>query len=185
MSARAVESFGWTVVRGHAYDEAAGHGFIDSQRKGLDVFATLPPDAPLLVVEAVWQYSHHVLAGLRTHRGPIMVVANWNGTFPGLVGPAQPDGQPDQGRCRVLVAVECRLHRRVGARRAAYVAGHGPAGPRPISHVHALPALDGDASPRSPSVGRWPTSCGGRRRSSGCSTRGAWGCTTRSSTTSC
>ena len=35
---------------------------------------------------AVWQYSHHVLAGLRTHRGPIMVVANWNGTFPGLVG---------------------------------------------------------------------------------------------------
>ena len=83
---RAVESFGWMVVRGHAYDERAGHGFIDSQRKGLDVFATLPPDAPLLVVEAVWQYSHHVLAGLRTHRGPIMVVANWNGTFPGLVG---------------------------------------------------------------------------------------------------
>src|SRR4051794_813681 len=83
---RAVESFGWVVVRGHPYDEDAGHGFVDSQRKGLDVFATLPPDAPLLVVEAVWQYSHHVLAGLRTHRGPIMVVANWNGTFPGLVG---------------------------------------------------------------------------------------------------
>jgi hypothetical protein len=83
---RAVESFGWTVVRGHPYDEDVGHGFVDSQRKGLDVFATLPPDAPLLVVEAVWQYSHHVLAGLRTHRGPIMVVANWNGTFPGLVG---------------------------------------------------------------------------------------------------
>ena len=83
---RAVESFGWTVVRAHPFDEEAGHGFIDSQRKGLDVFADLPPDAPLLVVEAVWQYSHHVLAGLRTHRGPIMVVANWNGTFPGLVG---------------------------------------------------------------------------------------------------
>ena len=121
---RAVESFGWTVVRGHAFDEVAGHGFIDSQRKGLDVFATLPPDAPLLVVEAVWQYSHHVLAGLRTHRGPIMVVANWNGTFPGPRRPAQPDGQPDQGRCRVLVVVECRLHRRVGARRSAHVAGH-------------------------------------------------------------
>ena len=84
--ARAVESFGWSVVRGHAFDEVAGHGFIDSQRKGLEVFATLPPDAPLLVVEGVWQYSHHVLAGLRSHRGPIMVVANWNGTFPGLVG---------------------------------------------------------------------------------------------------
>jgi hypothetical protein len=84
--ARAVESFGWSVVRGHEFDERAGHGFIDSQRRGLEVFAAIPPDAPLIVVEAVWQYSHHVLAGLRTHRGPILVVANWNGTFPGLVG---------------------------------------------------------------------------------------------------
>src|SRR5262245_51632701 len=81
---RAVESFGWSVVRGHPVDERAGHGFIDSQRKGLEVFAGIPPDAALIVVEAVWQYSHHVLAGLRTHRGPILVVANWNGTFPGL-----------------------------------------------------------------------------------------------------
>ncbi|MDT5024017.1 MAG: hypothetical protein QOE61_443, partial [Micromonosporaceae bacterium] len=38
------------------------------------------------MVEAVWQYSHHVLAGLRSHRGPILVVANWSGEFPGLVG---------------------------------------------------------------------------------------------------
>ncbi|MFE6156668.1 hypothetical protein [Streptomyces sp. NPDC057889] len=34
----------------------------------------------------VWQYSHHVLAGLRSHRGPILVVAIWSGEFPGLVG---------------------------------------------------------------------------------------------------
>ena len=26
---RAVESFGWTVVRGHSYDEDAGHGFVN------------------------------------------------------------------------------------------------------------------------------------------------------------
>jgi hypothetical protein len=83
---RAVESLGWTVVRGHPVDEQAGHGFITSQRHGIEVFRTLPPDAPLLVVEAVWQYSHHLLAGLRTHRGPIMVLANWSGTYPGLVG---------------------------------------------------------------------------------------------------
>ena len=30
--------------------------------------------------------SHHVLAGLITHRGPILTVANWSGTWPGLVG---------------------------------------------------------------------------------------------------
>jgi hypothetical protein len=31
-------------------------------------------------------YSHHVLAGLRDHRGPILTVANWSGQWPGLVG---------------------------------------------------------------------------------------------------
>jgi hypothetical protein len=53
---------------------------------GIEVFRTIPPDAPVIVAEAVWQYSHHVLAGLRTHRGPILLVANWSGEFPGLVG---------------------------------------------------------------------------------------------------
>ena len=40
----------------------------------------------LIVAEAVWQYSHHLLAGLRSHRGPILTVANWSGDGPGLVG---------------------------------------------------------------------------------------------------
>ena len=48
--------------------------------------AHIPPDAPLIVAEAVWQYSHHVLHGLITHEGPILTVANWSGTWPGLVG---------------------------------------------------------------------------------------------------
>jgi hypothetical protein len=82
----AIGSLGWEVQRGHEHDDERGHGFIDSQRHGLDVFRALPPDAPLVVVEGVWQYSHHVLAGLRSHRGPILVVANWSGEFPGLVG---------------------------------------------------------------------------------------------------
>ncbi len=38
------------------------------------------------MAESVWQYSHHLLAGLWTHRGPILTVANWSGTWPGLVG---------------------------------------------------------------------------------------------------
>ncbi|MGP3776499.1 fucose isomerase [Streptomyces sp. SDT5-1] len=84
--AAALTDLGRDVRRGHPVDEAKGHGFIDSQRAGIEVFKTLPPDAPLIVVEGVWQYSHHVLAGLRTHCGPILVVANWSGEFPGLVG---------------------------------------------------------------------------------------------------
>ena len=82
----AVTSLGWQVQRGHEIDEAKGHGFIDSQRAGIEIFKTLPVDTPLIVVEAVWQYSHHVLAGLRSHQGPILIVANWEGKFPGLVG---------------------------------------------------------------------------------------------------
>ncbi|MFZ5851996.1 MAG: fucose isomerase [Actinomycetota bacterium] len=84
--AAALQRLGWTSRRGHPVDRAKGHGFIDSQRAGIEVFRQLPADAPLIVVEAVWQYSHHVLAGLRSHRGPVLVVANWSGTYPGLVG---------------------------------------------------------------------------------------------------
>lgn len=84
--ARAVEALGHHVIRAHPADTPAGHGFIDSQRHGIEVFRQIPFDAPLLIVEAVWQYSHHLLPGLRAHRGPILVVANWSGTYPGLVG---------------------------------------------------------------------------------------------------
>lgn len=82
----ALHDEGWKVVRGHPYDESKRHGFIDSQKAGMELFRKLDPDAPLIVAEAVWQYSHHVLAGLTTHRGPILTVANWSGTWPGLVG---------------------------------------------------------------------------------------------------
>ena len=83
---KAIEQFGVQVSRGHAIDEAKGHGFIDSQKFGMEVFRSIDPTAPLIVVEAVWQYSHHVLAGLTTHKGPILTVANWSGQWPGLVG---------------------------------------------------------------------------------------------------
>ena len=82
----ALERAGATVRRGHPFDPVKGHGFIDSQKYGLEVFRGIDPDAPLVVAEAVWQYSHHVLPGLSTHRGPILTVANWSGTWPGLVG---------------------------------------------------------------------------------------------------
>ena len=77
---------GWNVQRAHEVDPATGHGFIDTQRKGIEVFKRIPKDAPIVIVDAVWQYSHHVIAGLRKHRGPVLAVANWAGGFPGLVG---------------------------------------------------------------------------------------------------
>lgn len=82
----ALEKLGRKVTRGHAYDPQKKHGFIDSQKRGMEVFRKIDPNAPLIVAEAVWQYSHHVLHGLITHHGPILTVANWSGQWPGLVG---------------------------------------------------------------------------------------------------
>ena len=53
---------------------------------GMDIFAGIDPDASLVFATAAWQYTHHVLPGMRTHRGPILTVANWSGQWPGLVG---------------------------------------------------------------------------------------------------
>jgi len=82
----AIRREGREIVRGHAFDPERGHGFIDSQKYGNRVFRDIPEQAPLVVCEAVWQYSHHVLPGLVSHRGPILTVANWSGQWPGLVG---------------------------------------------------------------------------------------------------
>ena len=77
---------GIKLIRAHAYDEALKHGFISSQRMGMDVFMKIHPEARLVFATAAWQYSHHVLPGLRSHKGPILTVANWSGQWPGLVG---------------------------------------------------------------------------------------------------
>jgi len=82
----AIRSLGHEVRRGHDYDPVEKHGFIHSQKHGMEVFSKIPPDAPLVVCEAVWQYTHHVLSGLLFHKGPILTVANWSGEWPGLVG---------------------------------------------------------------------------------------------------
>lgn len=83
---RALRKEGWKVVRAHAYDASKKHGFIDSQKMGMEVFRSMDPTTPLIVAESVWQYSQHILPGLFTHRAPILTVANWSGTWPGLVG---------------------------------------------------------------------------------------------------
>jgi len=77
---------GFKLVRAHAYNETEKHGFISSQRMGMDVFMNIHPQARLVFATAAWQYSHHVLPGLRSHQGPILTVANWSGQWPGLVG---------------------------------------------------------------------------------------------------
>jgi hypothetical protein len=82
----ALAKSGYTLVRAHPYKPELKHGFIGSQKEGMEVFAKIDPRTPLIVAEAVWQYSHHLLHGLISHQAPILTVANWSGTWPGLVG---------------------------------------------------------------------------------------------------
>jgi len=77
---------GVSLVRAFPYDPAKGHGFNSSQRMGMDIFRNIDPAKPLIFATAAWQYTHHVLPGLRNHKGPILTVANWSGQWPGLVG---------------------------------------------------------------------------------------------------
>ena len=41
-----------------AHGERNGHGFIDSQKYGMEVFRSIPADAPIVVAEAVWQAAN-------------------------------------------------------------------------------------------------------------------------------
>src|SRR5271165_5340086 len=82
----ALNAFDVEVERAHPYDPARKHGFIASQKEGLEIFSKIDSGAPIVVAEAVWQYTNHVLPGLVGHRAPILTVANWSGQWPGLVG---------------------------------------------------------------------------------------------------
>lgn len=83
---RECEALGYDLKRAHPVDPEKGHGFLASQREGMNAVASIPKNAKVIVAEAVWQYSHHILPGLTTHDGDILTVANWSGQWPGLVG---------------------------------------------------------------------------------------------------
>jgi L-fucose isomerase-like protein len=68
-----------------AYDERRGHGFLTRQCQGAKLFAKLDRDAPVIIVLSCWAYAHQVSGSLQTHRGPILLLANFDGLWPGLV----------------------------------------------------------------------------------------------------
>ncbi len=85
-AARAFKDLGWTITRADTCAPHLRHGLIASQAQGRDVFARVHPEAPLVVAVSTWQYSHHTLIGLARHTGPILILANLSGRFPGLLG---------------------------------------------------------------------------------------------------
>lgn len=81
-----LQNITYKLRRAHAHTPNAKHGFISSPKEGMEVFARLDSTAPIKVAEAVWQYSHHLLAGLESHRGPILTFINWRRKWRGPVG---------------------------------------------------------------------------------------------------
>lgn len=67
------------------YDSKKKHGFLNRQCAGTEVFSKIEPDAAVVIVLSCWAYSTHVSGALQSHRGPILLLANFDGTWPGLV----------------------------------------------------------------------------------------------------
>jgi L-fucose isomerase-like protein len=67
------------------YDARRKHGFLTKQCEGAQAFSKIHPSARVVVVLSCWAYSHHVSGPLQTHKGPILVLANFDGMWPGLV----------------------------------------------------------------------------------------------------
>ena len=82
---KALKKLGWNTVILPEYDSRRRHGFITRQCEGTAVFSKIDPEAPVIVVLNIWAYAHHVCGPLQTHRGPILLLANFDGTWPGLV----------------------------------------------------------------------------------------------------
>jgi L-fucose isomerase-like protein len=67
------------------YDAGRKHGFITKQCTGAEIFSHLGAHAPVVIVLSCWAYAHHVAGCLQTHKGPVLLLANFDGTYPGLV----------------------------------------------------------------------------------------------------
>lgn len=64
----------------------APHRFLSRQADGLRLFAEkVDPHAMVVIVLSCWAYAHHVASALKNHKGPILILANFDGTWPGLV----------------------------------------------------------------------------------------------------
>ncbi len=107
----AVSASGHKLVRAHQYNPATKHGFISSQREGMEVFSQIDPAAPLIVAEAVWQYSHHLLHGLDQPSRPLVDGSQLVRDMARVGGHAESQRITDEGWPEVFDALERRFRR--------------------------------------------------------------------------
>ncbi|MBD3326718.1 hypothetical protein GF339_19195, partial [candidate division KSB3 bacterium] len=81
----AFAKLGVETERGNPFKEDKQHGFITTQAEGCRIFAELDPHAPVVVVMAAWVWAHHLASCFKLHKGPVLLLGNFDGTWPGLV----------------------------------------------------------------------------------------------------
>jgi len=82
---KALKKLGFDAEILPKFDAKRKHGFLSRQCEGTATFAKIDADAPVIIVLNIWAYAHHITGPLQTHRGPILLLANFDGTYPGLV----------------------------------------------------------------------------------------------------
>lgn len=78
------------------YDPKRKHGFLTKQCYAAELFAKLDRKTPVVVVLSSWVFAHHVAGCLQTHDAPILLLANFDGTYPGLVALLNHSGTLDR-----------------------------------------------------------------------------------------
>jgi len=73
------------VISGNTFKPEFSHGFINTQAEGCRIFENIPRNAAVVLVFASWAWAHHVAGPLKLHEGPVLLIANFDGTWPGLV----------------------------------------------------------------------------------------------------
>ena len=81
----AFKKLGIQTLLANEFDKKRKHGFISTQAEGCRVFSGIPVEMPVVVVLSCWAYSHHVASALKMHKGPVLILGNFEGTWPGLV----------------------------------------------------------------------------------------------------
>ncbi len=181
----AVAAAGYEVVRAHPYKPEVRHGFIASQREGIEVFKQIDPGrAP--------HRGRSRLAILAPRSGRADHASRSDSHGRQLVGHvaragrhAQPQRLAHQGRRRLLDAVERRLYRRLLYRRGCAIGSTTGKCSHDVSHVKPLERRRNSIRRPRNSARSLPGSSCARRPSWACSTKAAWGCSTRSCPTTC
>lgn len=82
---KAFNSIGVKTTLANGFDPIKNHGFITTQGAACKVFSQIDKNEPIVVVLSCWAWAHHVASSLKLHKGSILLLANFDGTWPGLV----------------------------------------------------------------------------------------------------